>query len=41
MEKMPKYLFFNQFGFVSGAIEDVKMLMEDKSSVFYAKGQEI
>ena len=41
MVKIPKHQFFSQFRFVPGAMKDAKMLMKDKISVFYSKGQEI
>ena len=38
---MPYHRFFSRFGFVPGITEDVKNLLLDKSSVFFAKREEI
>ena len=38
---MPYHRFFSRFGFVPGINEDIKNLLEDKSSIFFAKRKEI
>lgn len=38
---MPKHRFFTRFGFVPGAVDDVKALFTNKSSIFFAKKAEI
>ena len=38
---MPYHRFFSRFGFVPGITEDIKNLLEDKSSIFFAKRKEI
>ena len=38
---MPYHRFFSRFGFVPGISEDIKNLLEDKSSIFFAKRKEI
>lgn len=38
---MPYHRFFSRFGFVPGLEEDVKSLLKDKSSIFFAKRGEI
>lgn len=38
---MPYHRFFSRFGFVPGVNEDVKNLLDDKSSIFFAKRKEI
>jgi hypothetical protein len=38
---MPYHRFFSRFGFVPGITEDIKNLLEDNSSIFFAKRKEI
>lgn len=38
---MPYHRFFSRFGFVPGLEEDVMSLLEDKSSIFFAKRSEV
>lgn len=38
---MPYHRFFSRFGFVPGLEEDVMSLLEDKSSIFFAKRSQV
>eukprot|EP00560_Eucampia_antarctica_P006144 CAMPEP_0197823286 /NCGR_PEP_ID=MMETSP1437-20131217/610_1 /TAXON_ID=49252 ORGANISM="Eucampia antarctica, Strain CCMP1452" /NCGR_SAMPLE_ID=MMETSP1437 /ASSEMBLY_ACC=CAM_ASM_001096 /LENGTH=348 /DNA_ID=CAMNT_0043422361 /DNA_START=47 /DNA_END=1093 /DNA_ORIENTATION=- len=38
---MPYHRFFSRFGFVPGVEEETKALLEDKSSIFFAKKKEV
>lgn len=38
---MPYHRFFSRFGFIPGITEDSKLLLKDKSSIFFARRKEV